>query len=114
MATSIGASTQAAQSIMKQDYKAGEMDLQAALALAVKVLAKTCDATALTPDKRTRCASRDMPHAMRSPRRAAPEARWVEYWSATSESGVAPLGSCGPGCALRARQQPTAHRAASP
>lgn len=51
MATSIGASTQAAQSIMKQDYKAGEMDLKAALALAVKVLAKTCDATSLTPDK---------------------------------------------------------------
>lgn len=41
---------------MKQDYRAGEMDLKAALALAVKVLAKTCDATALTPDKRARVA----------------------------------------------------------
>jgi len=51
MATSIGASTQAAQSIMKQEYKPGEMPLQAALQLAVKVLSKTCDSANLTADK---------------------------------------------------------------
>lgn len=58
MATSIGASTQAAQSIMKQEYKPGEMSLQAALGLAVKVLSKTCDSANLTPDKRARGAAR--------------------------------------------------------
>lgn len=70
MATSIGASTQAAQSIMKQEYKQGEMDLNAALALAVKVLAKTCDATALTPDKRTRAPGARPARASPAPRRA--------------------------------------------
>lgn len=53
LATSVGASTQAAQSIMKQEYKAGETTLENALALAVKVLAKTGDSS-LTPEKRTR------------------------------------------------------------
>ena len=42
---------QAAQSILKQDYK-DEMNLEEALMLAVKVLTKTMDSTTLSADKR--------------------------------------------------------------
>jgi 20S proteasome subunit alpha 3 len=51
-ATAIGANNQAAQSILKSDYKMGETDLHEALLLAVKVLGKTMDTTTPTPDKR--------------------------------------------------------------
>merc|ERR1712008_499352 len=50
-ATSIGANSQAAQSLMKQEYKADSISLDEALKLAIKVLTKTCDSTTLTPDK---------------------------------------------------------------
>lgn len=49
-AKAIGANNQAAQSILKTDYK-DEMKLDDALILAVKVLSKTMDTTAPTPDK---------------------------------------------------------------
>lgn len=50
-ATCIGANTQAATSLMKQEYKEAVIPLSKALQLAVRVLTKTCDATTLTPDK---------------------------------------------------------------
>lgn len=50
-ATSIGANSVAAQSLMKQEYKADAISLDDALKLAIKVLTKTCDSTTLTPDK---------------------------------------------------------------
>jgi len=49
-ATCIGANNSAVQSILKQDYKA-EMTLDDAVALAIKVLAKTMDSTTLSSDK---------------------------------------------------------------
>merc|ERR1711965_307315 len=49
-ATAIGANHSSAQSILKQEYKE-DMDLEAALLLAIKVLSKTMDSTQLTPDK---------------------------------------------------------------
>merc|ERR1712070_238676 len=49
-ATAIGANNQAAQSILKQEYK-NDMDLGDAVKLAIKVLTKTMDSTALSPDK---------------------------------------------------------------
>jgi hypothetical protein len=56
-ATAIGANSSSAQSILKQDYKE-DMDLHAALLLAIKVLAKSMDSTQLTPDKRKSAPSR--------------------------------------------------------
>jgi 20S proteasome subunit alpha 3 len=52
-ATCIGANNQAAQSILKQslEKETEEYTLDKALRLAVKVLSKTMDSTALTPDK---------------------------------------------------------------
>lgn len=50
-ATSIGSNSVAAQSLMKQEYKADAISLDEALKLAIKVLTKTCDSTTLTPDK---------------------------------------------------------------
>ena len=50
-ATAIGANNLAAQSILKSDYKVGETTLNDALKLAVKVMSKTMDTTAPTPDK---------------------------------------------------------------
>ena len=50
-ATCIGANNQSAMSLMKQEYKEEVLPLSAALQLAMKVLTKTCDATALTTDK---------------------------------------------------------------
>lgn len=50
-ARAIGANNQAAQSILKSDYKES-IELKEALVLAVKVLSKTMDTTAPTPDKR--------------------------------------------------------------
>ena len=50
-ATAIGANNQAATSLLKQDYS-DEFSVQEALKLAVKVLSKTMDSTALSPDKR--------------------------------------------------------------
>lgn len=50
-AKAIGANNQAAQSILKTDYKIGETSLDEALILAVKVLSKTMDTTSPTPDK---------------------------------------------------------------
>jgi len=49
-ATSIGANSAAAASILKSDYKDG-IDLNEALALTIKVLTKTMDSTTLSPDK---------------------------------------------------------------
>lgn len=49
-AKAIGANNQAAQAILKSDYKNG-ITLQNALLLAIKVLGKTMDTTAPTPDK---------------------------------------------------------------
>ena len=40
-----------ATSLMKQEYKEEILSLDKALSLAIKVLTKTCDATALTPEK---------------------------------------------------------------
>eukprot|EP00475_Leptophrys_vorax_P009180 TRINITY_DN1605_c0_g1_i1.p2 TRINITY_DN1605_c0_g1~~TRINITY_DN1605_c0_g1_i1.p2 ORF type:complete len:288 (-),score=90.08 TRINITY_DN1605_c0_g1_i1:1286-2149(-) len=50
-ASAIGANNQAAQSILKSDYKIGETTLEDALLLAVKVLGKTMDTSTPTPDK---------------------------------------------------------------
>merc|ERR1712216_179557 len=49
-ATAIGANHSSATSMLKQDYS-DDMDLDAALVLAIKVLSKTMDSTQLTPDK---------------------------------------------------------------
>jgi 20S proteasome subunit alpha 3 len=51
-ATAIGANNQAATSLLKQDYS-DEFNVQEALKLAVKVLSKTMDSTALSADKRS-------------------------------------------------------------
>ncbi|KAI9207520.1 nucleophile aminohydrolase [Polychytrium aggregatum] len=50
-ATSIGANSTNAQSILKQDYKEEGMTLREAISLAIKVLAKTMDSTKLTSEK---------------------------------------------------------------
>jgi len=50
-ATCIGNNSSAAVSQLKQEYKEGEMSLNDALDLSVKVLSKTLDMTKLTPDK---------------------------------------------------------------
>merc|ERR1712111_94303 len=50
-ATCIGNNSSAAVSQLKQEYKEGEMSMDSALDLAVKVLSKTLDMTKLTPDK---------------------------------------------------------------
>jgi len=50
-ATAIGSNNPAAQSILKSDYKQGEMTLDDALLLAVKVLNKTMDTTSPSPEK---------------------------------------------------------------
>ena len=50
-ATCIGNNSSAAVSQLKQEYKEGEMSLDSALDLAVKVLSKTLDMTKLSPDK---------------------------------------------------------------
>jgi len=49
-AYAIGQNSTSAQSILKQDYTE-DMDLHAALLLAIKVLSKTMDSTSLTADK---------------------------------------------------------------
>ena len=49
-ATAIGANNQSAQSILKSDYK-DELTSDEAVKLALKVLNKTMDSTALTPEK---------------------------------------------------------------
>ncbi|KAF7833568.1 proteasome subunit alpha type-4 [Senna tora] len=49
-AAAIGANNQAAQSILKQDYK-DEITREEAVQLALKVLSKTMDSTSLTSDK---------------------------------------------------------------
>ena len=41
----------AAVSMLKQEYKEQEVDLQAGLELAIKVLSKTLDTNKLTPEK---------------------------------------------------------------
>ena len=46
--------TQNAVSLLKQEYKEGELALEEALSLSVKVLSKTLDLTKLTPDKGSR------------------------------------------------------------
>ena len=43
--------SQAAVSMLKQDYKEGETDLKSAVDLAIKVLSKTLDTTKLTHEK---------------------------------------------------------------
>lgn len=43
--------SQAAVSMLKQDYKEGEMTLSSALALAIKVLNKTMDVSKLSAEK---------------------------------------------------------------
>jgi len=50
-ATCIGNNNQAAISILKQEYKVGEIKLTEALKLAVKILSKTLDTTKLTHEK---------------------------------------------------------------
>jgi len=50
-ATCIGNNNQAAISILKQEYKVGEIKLTDALRLAVKILSKTLDTTKLTHEK---------------------------------------------------------------
>uniref|UniRef100_A0A2P2N5Y6 Proteasome subunit alpha type n=1 Tax=Rhizophora mucronata TaxID=61149 RepID=A0A2P2N5Y6_RHIMU len=49
-AASIGANNQAAQSMLKQDYK-DDISREGAVQMALKVLSKTMDNTSLTPDK---------------------------------------------------------------
>lgn len=46
---------QAAVSMLKQDYKEGEMTLKSALALAIKVLNKTMDVSKLSAEKGNLC-----------------------------------------------------------
>jgi 20S proteasome subunit alpha 3 len=50
-ATCIGNNSSAAVSILKQEYKEGEINLDGALDLSMKVLSKTLDMTKLTSDK---------------------------------------------------------------
>lgn len=50
-ATCIGANSSAAVAILKQEYKENETNVTDALALTIKVLAKTLDTTKLTADK---------------------------------------------------------------
>lgn len=50
-ATCIGNNSSAAVSILKQEYKEGEMTIDASLDLSMKVLSKTLDMTKLTSDK---------------------------------------------------------------
>uniref|UniRef100_A0A8C9EHJ2 Proteasome subunit alpha type-4 n=1 Tax=Pavo cristatus TaxID=9049 RepID=A0A8C9EHJ2_PAVCR len=50
-ATCIGNNSAAAVSMLKQDYKEGEMTLKTALALAIKVLNKTMDVSKLSAEK---------------------------------------------------------------
>nr|CAG4638586.1 EOG090X09LQ [Cyclestheria hislopi] len=50
-ATCIGNNSAAAVSMLKQEYKEGETNLNDALALAIRVMSKTMDATKLSPDK---------------------------------------------------------------
>merc|ERR1712026_615150 len=50
-ATCIGNNSSAAVSILKQEYKEGEISLDGALDLSMKVLSKTLDMTKLTADK---------------------------------------------------------------
>jgi len=50
-ATCIGANSQSATSLLKQEYKEGIIPLNDALQLAIKVMNKTSDATVLTPEK---------------------------------------------------------------
>lgn len=50
-ATCIGNNSAAAVSLLKQDYKEGEMSLNDALTLACKVMSKTLDTNKLTPEK---------------------------------------------------------------
>lgn len=50
-ATCIGNNSSAAVSMLKQDYKEGQTNLEQALALSVKVLSKTLDMNKLTTDK---------------------------------------------------------------
>ena len=50
-ATCIGNNSSAAVSLLKQEYKENETNLEQALALTVKVLSKTLDTTKLTGDK---------------------------------------------------------------
>lgn len=49
-ATAIGANHQGAQNLLKQEYKE-DLSLQEAIQLLMKVLSKTLDSTALTPEK---------------------------------------------------------------
>jgi len=49
-AAAVGANNQAAQSILKQDYK-DDITREEAVQLAVKVLSKTMDSTSLTSEK---------------------------------------------------------------
>lgn len=49
-ATAIGANSQAAQNILKQDFK-DEITLEEAVKLIIKVLSKTMDSTTLSPEK---------------------------------------------------------------
>jgi 20S proteasome subunit alpha 3 len=49
-AAAVGANSQAAQSMLKQDYRDG-MTREEAVALALKVLSKTMDSTSLTTEK---------------------------------------------------------------
>jgi len=50
-ATCIGNNSAAAVSILKQEYKEGEMNLKEALPLSIKVMSKTLDMTKLTAEK---------------------------------------------------------------
>jgi 20S proteasome subunit alpha 3 len=50
-ATCVGHNSQTAISILKQEYKIGETQLNDALRLAIRVFSKTLDTTKLTPDK---------------------------------------------------------------
>ena len=50
-ATAVGGNNSSAQSMLKTEYQE-DMDLDACLKLAIKVLSKTMDSTQLTPDKR--------------------------------------------------------------
>ena len=50
-ATCVGHNSQTAISILKQEYKIGETQLNDALRLAIRVFSKTLDTTKLSPDK---------------------------------------------------------------
>ena len=105
-ATCIGQNNQAAQSILKQDYKE-DCSLDEALLLAVKVFAKTLDSTTLTSEKRKSPAPHPYVHAPR-PAPASTRRRLVHPRAALLgvEGGARASQQVGGRCRKRTRARP--------